>query len=79
MQLQKLECLVRKQRKIGLLQKVRDGKYKSIFKSEAALADEMEKQRTLNTDLTEIMEQTNSDFPLLKDDIKKILLTLQIS
>ncbi|CAD6201324.1 GSCOCG00000125001-RA-CDS [Cotesia congregata] len=75
----KLECLVRKQRKIGLLQKVREGKYKMFHKSEAILNDELERQRILNGDLIEIMEQTSRDFPHLKDDIKKILLTLQLS
>ncbi|KAH0540643.1 coiled-coil domain-containing protein 40-like [Cotesia glomerata] len=75
----KLECLVRKQRKIGLLQKVREGKYKMFHKSEAILNDELERQRILNGDLIEIMEQTSRDFPHLKDDIKKILRTLQLS
>lgn len=70
---------MRKQRKIGLLQKVREGKYKMFHKSEAILNDELERQRILNCDLIEIMEQTSRDFPHLKDDIKKILLTLQLS
>ncbi|XP_053593742.1 coiled-coil domain-containing protein 40 [Microplitis demolitor] len=75
----KLECLVRKQRKIGLLQKIRDGKYKMFYKSEAALNDELERQKILNVNLIEIMEQTSRDFPHLKEDIKKILLTIQLS
>ncbi|XP_057323316.1 coiled-coil domain-containing protein 40-like [Microplitis mediator] len=75
----KLECLVRKQRKIGLLQKVREGKYKMFHKSEAALNDELERQKILNGNLIEIMEQTSVDFPHLKEDIKKILLTIQLS
>ncbi|KAK0173731.1 hypothetical protein PV328_006882 [Microctonus aethiopoides] len=75
----KLECLVRKQRKIKLLQSVRDGKYKIICKSVVALNDSIEYQKTLNSNLIEIMEQVNKDFPLIKDNVKKILLTLQPS
>lgn len=76
---QKLECLVRKQRKVRMLQKVRDGKYKMLFKSETALNDELEKQRNTNIQLSEIMEETNRDFPHLKEDIRKIILTVQAS
>ncbi|XP_011298593.1 coiled-coil domain-containing protein 40 [Fopius arisanus] len=73
----KLECLVRKQRKVRMLQNVRDGKYKMLFKSETTLNDELEKQRTMNVQLSEIMEETNRDFPHLKEDIRKIILTVQ--
>ncbi|XP_015108461.2 coiled-coil domain-containing protein 40 [Diachasma alloeum] len=75
----KLECLVRKQRKVRMLQKVRDGQYKMLFKSETALNDELEKQRATNIQLSEIMEETNRDFPHLKEDIRKIILTIQAS
>ena len=46
------------------------------FKSEAALSEEMHNQQVLNAELKEIMNQTNHDFPLLKNKIRKILLTL---
>ncbi|XP_063980337.1 coiled-coil domain-containing protein 40 [Diachasmimorpha longicaudata] len=75
----KLECLVRKQRKVRMLQKVRDGQYKMLFKSETTLNDELEKQRMLNIQLSEIMEETNRDFPHLKEDIRKIMLTVEAS
>ncbi|XP_034939627.1 coiled-coil domain-containing protein 40 [Chelonus insularis] len=75
----KLECLVRKQRKMNLLQKVRDGKYKMFYKSETILNEEFEKQKVLNNDLIEIMEQTSRDFPHLKENVRKILLTLQLA
>lgn len=50
-----------------------------LFKSESALNGELLKQRVMNADLKEIMEQTQNDFPLLKNAIRKILLTLQTS
>lgn len=60
-----------------MLQKVREGKYKMLVKSETTLNDELEKQRSLKQNLTEIMEQTNQDFPHLNDDVRRIQLTLQ--
>ncbi|XP_012273583.1 coiled-coil domain-containing protein 40 [Orussus abietinus] len=72
-----LQMLVRKQRKVKMLQDVKDGRYRMLFKSEGALNEELEKQRIMNADLTEIMEQTQKDFPLLKNSIRPILLTLQ--
>ena len=73
---QNLEILVRKQRKASLLQDVKNGRYKMFFKSEASLNEAMQNQQVLNAELKEIMNQTNHDFPLLKNNIRKILLTL---
>lgn len=72
-----MEILVRKQRKSSMLQDVKNGKYKMVFKSEFALCEEIKNQRILNDNLKDIMIQTNHDFPLLKQYIRKILLTLE--
>ncbi|XP_015595584.1 coiled-coil domain-containing protein 40 [Cephus cinctus] len=75
---QNLESLIRKQHKIKMLESVRDGRYKILFKSESALNEELQKQRIMNFELKAIMEQTKQDFPLLKDSIDTILLTLEM-
>lgn len=75
--MQNLETLVRKQRKATMLQDVINRQYKMTFKSEAALNEEIYTQRVLNTELKEIINQANHDFPLLKNNIRKILLTLE--
>lgn len=75
---QNLELLIRKQRKVQSLQNIKSGKYKSFYKSGTSLIDEMYKQRLTNQQLKEIMNQTNDDFPLLKHEIRKILLSLEI-
>lgn len=60
-----------------MLQKVREGKYKMLFKSETILNEEFEKQKRIKNELVDIMEQTKQDFPHLNDDIRKIQLTIQ--
>lgn len=72
-----MEILVRKQRKSSMIQDVKNGKYKMVFKSEFALCEEIKNQQILNTKLKDIMIQTNHDFPLLQQHIRKILLTLE--
>ncbi|XP_046470092.1 coiled-coil domain-containing protein 40 isoform X1 [Neodiprion pinetum] len=72
-----LEILIRKQHKVKMYQDVHSGRHKMLHKSESLLDAELLKQRVMNADLKEILEQTQSDFPLLKDVTRKILLTLQ--
>lgn len=73
-----MKSLVFKQRKVKLLQDVKSGRYKMLFKNEALLSDELQNERTLHSYLVHVMEQTMQDFPLLKNSIHKIMLTLQI-
>ncbi|CAB0035150.1 unnamed protein product [Trichogramma brassicae] len=72
-----LEVLVRKQRRVNMLRELKDGCYKSVIKSEMVLDEEWRNQLNLNKNLNEIMEQTQHDFPLLKNQVRKILLTLE--
>ncbi|KAI4501390.1 hypothetical protein M0802_003267 [Mischocyttarus mexicanus] len=74
----KLKSLVFKQRKVKLLQDVKSGCYKMLFKNEALLNDELQNERILHSYLVHVMEQTKQDFPLLKNSIHKIILTLQL-
>lgn len=74
-----MEVLVRKQRKVSMLQDVKNGRYKSVIKNEMTLNEEWNNQQDLNNHLKTIMQQTEHDFPLLKNQIRKILLTLQTS
>lgn len=76
--LQNLQSLVFKQRKAKLLQDIKSGRYKMLYKSEAALSEEFQNEKILHDYLKHIMEQTNQDFPLLRNNIQKILLTLEI-
>ncbi|XP_016844861.1 coiled-coil domain-containing protein 40-like isoform X2 [Nasonia vitripennis] len=74
-----LEVLVRKQRKVSMLQDMKNGRYKPVIKNEMALNEEWQNQQDVNNHLKIIMQQTEHDFPLLKNHIRKILLTLQTS
>ncbi|KAI4488967.1 hypothetical protein M0804_004465 [Polistes exclamans] len=74
----KLKSLVFKQRKVKLLQDIKSGRYKMLFKNEALLNDELQNERILHSYLVHVMEQTKQDFPLLKNSIHKIILTLQL-
>lgn len=49
-----------------------------LFKSEVALSEEFQNEQILHNYLKHVMERTSQDFPLLKNDIQKILLTLEI-
>ncbi|XP_014210588.1 coiled-coil domain-containing protein 40, partial [Copidosoma floridanum] len=70
-----LEILVRKQRKVNMLRDLKNGHYKSLIKNEAILSEESQNQQNINKQLNEIMQRTEHDFPLLKNQIRKILLT----
>jgi len=61
-----------------MLQDIKGGRYKMLFKSEAALSEEFQNEQILRDYLKHVMEKTNQDFPLLKNSIQKILLTLEI-
>lgn len=61
-----------------MLQDIKSGRYKMLFKNEAVLNEEFQNEQILRDYLRHVMERTNQDFPLLKNDIKKILLTLEI-
>ncbi|XP_058799375.1 coiled-coil domain-containing protein 40 [Phymastichus coffea] len=74
-----LEVLVRKQRKVNMLRDLKNGCYKLLIKNEIAVNDEWQKQQEINGSLQQIMKQTEHDFPLLKNEIRKILLTLETS
>ncbi|XP_036138462.1 coiled-coil domain-containing protein 40 isoform X2 [Monomorium pharaonis] len=73
-----LQALVFKQRKAKMLQDIKSGRYKMIFKSEATLNEEFQNEQILRDYLKHVMERTSQDFPLLKNNIQKILLTLEI-
>lgn len=62
-----------------MLQDLKNGRYKLFIKNEMALNEEWENQQHMNNNLMEIMQQTEHDFPLLKNQVRKILLTLQTS
>lgn len=68
---------MRKQRKVNMLRDLKNGKYKPHLKNEIAVTEEWQNQRDLNSNLKEIMSQTEHDFPLLKNEIKKIKLSLE--
>ncbi|XP_012268541.2 coiled-coil domain-containing protein 40 [Athalia rosae] len=72
-----LELLIRKQHKVKMYQEMQSGSHKMLYKSESLLNAEFSKQRIMNSDLREIIEQTQNDFPLLNNATRKILLTLQ--
>ncbi|KYN30494.1 Coiled-coil domain-containing protein 40 [Trachymyrmex septentrionalis] len=74
-----LQALVFKQRKAKMLQDIKSSRYKMLFKSEATLNEEFQNEQILRDYLKHVMERTNQDFPLLKNDIQKIFLTLEIS
>lgn len=76
---QNLEVLVRKQRKVSMLRDLRNGIYKPVLRSEIAVSEEWQNQLDLNINLKDIMNQTEHDFPLLKNEIKKIKLSLETS
>ncbi|XP_014468728.1 PREDICTED: coiled-coil domain-containing protein 40-like [Dinoponera quadriceps] len=73
-----LQSLVFKQRKAKMLQDIRSGRYKMLFKSEVTLNEEFQNEQILHDYLKNVMERTSQDFPLLKNNIRKILLTLEI-
>ncbi|XP_011497396.1 PREDICTED: coiled-coil domain-containing protein 40 isoform X2 [Ceratosolen solmsi marchali] len=74
-----LEVLVRKQRKVNMLRDLKNGQYKLLIKNETLLNEEWQNQQSLNNQLKDIMQQTEHDFPLLQNETRKILLTLQSS
>lgn len=76
--MQNLQALVFKQRKAKMLQDIKNSRYKMLFKSEAVLNEEFQNEQILRDYLKHVMERTSQDFPLLKNNIKKILLTLEI-
>lgn len=76
--MQNLQALVFKQRKAKMLQDIKSGRYKMFFKSEATLNEEFQNEQILRDYLKHVMERTGQDFPLLKNNIQKILLTLEI-
>ncbi|TGZ48143.1 coiled-coil domain-containing protein 40 [Temnothorax longispinosus] len=73
-----LQAIVYKQRKAKMLQDIKSGRYKMLFKSEAVLSEEFQNEQILRDYLKHVMERTSQDFPLLKNNIQKILLTLEI-
>ncbi|KAL6427867.1 hypothetical protein ACFW04_008362 [Cataglyphis niger] len=73
-----LQVLVFKQRKAKMLEDIKSGRYKMIFKSETAINEEFQNEQILHDYLKHVMEKTSQDFPLLKNNIQKILLTLEI-
>lgn len=76
--LQNLQALIFKQRKAKMLQDIKSGRYKILFKNEAAINEEFQNEQILHDYLKYVMERTSQDFPLLKNNIQKILLTLEI-
>ncbi|KAJ9573883.1 hypothetical protein L9F63_008743 [Diploptera punctata] len=73
-----LEMLVRRQRKARIYGDVKVGRYRLLFRSENALNAEMQKQKTMNSDLISILESLLVDFPALKYPLTKILNTLRL-
>ncbi|CAL1681447.1 unnamed protein product [Lasius platythorax] len=73
-----LQALVFKQRKAKMLQDIKSNRYKILFTSEAAISEEFQNEQILHDYLKHVMERTSQDFPLLKNNIQKIFLTLEI-
>ncbi|EZA53658.1 Coiled-coil domain-containing protein [Ooceraea biroi] len=73
-----LQVLVFKQRKSKMLQDIKSGRYRMIFKSDATLSEEFQNEEILRDYLKNVMERTRQDFPLLQNSVQKILLTLDI-
>lgn len=73
-----MKTLVLKQRKVKLLQDIKNHRYKFLHKNETSLNEDLNNARDFHRYMKEIMEQTRQDFPLFTNNIRKILLTLQI-
>ncbi|KAJ1527299.1 hypothetical protein ONE63_008819 [Megalurothrips usitatus] len=74
---QKLEMLVRLQKKVRLYSKVKEGKHKLLFRTETALDAEMCKQRTMSSDLLELVSVLRQHFPPLQMQILRLNNILQ--
>ncbi|XP_034242637.1 coiled-coil domain-containing protein 40 isoform X2 [Thrips palmi] len=76
---QKLEMLIRLQKKVRLYNKVKEGKHRLLFRSESAIDAEMYKQRTVSSDLLELTAVLQQHFPPLQMQILRLNNTLQSS
>lgn len=75
---QNLHSLVLKQRKVKQLYDIKGGIYKMIYKSENTIKESLEKEHSCQEYIKYVLEKIDYDFPMLRNNIKRILLTLQI-
>ncbi|XP_033205654.1 lethal (2) 41Ab isoform X1 [Bombus vancouverensis nearcticus] len=73
-----LHSLVLKQRKVKQLYDIKNGIYKMIYKNENIIEENLQKEHYCREYLKCTLERTDHDFPMLKNRIKKVLVTLQI-
>ncbi|KAK9304280.1 hypothetical protein QLX08_004277 [Tetragonisca angustula] len=73
-----LHSLVLKQRKVKQLYDIKNGIYKMIYKNENIIEENLQREYNCREYLKCTLEKTDHDFPMLKNGIKKVLLTLQI-
>ncbi|XP_059472106.1 coiled-coil domain-containing protein 40-like [Neocloeon triangulifer] len=74
---EKLEQLVHEQKVARGLGDARDGKYKTLCKSESSLIAETEKQKVVHSNLISIVESLEPDFPQHKSHLHSIMATLK--
>ncbi|XP_063240891.1 coiled-coil domain-containing protein 40-like [Bacillus rossius redtenbacheri] len=68
-----LELLVRRQRRLRMLEDVRRGRHKLLCRSEAALGAEQQKQAATRAGLSAVLESLLADFPTLALQFSRIL------
>ncbi|XP_076390320.1 lethal (2) 41Ab isoform X2 [Megachile rotundata] len=73
-----LHSLVLKQRKAKQLYDIKNGTYKMMFKNECIIEENLRNEHINREYLKYVLQKTDHDFPTMKDNIGKILLTLQI-
>lgn len=75
---QNLEIIVRRQRKARMYGDVKAGRHHLLFRNENALDAELQKQKTMNSNLISMLESLLVDFPALTYPLTKILNTLRL-
>lgn len=49
-----------------------------IYKGECIIEENLQKEHSYREYLKYVLQKTDNDFPMMKDNMRKILLTLQI-
>ncbi|XP_034191697.2 lethal (2) 41Ab [Osmia lignaria lignaria] len=73
-----LHSLVLKQRKARQLHDIKNGTYRMIYKGECIIEENLQKEHSYREYLKYVLQKTDNDFPMMKDNMRKILLTLQV-
>ncbi|XP_026284357.1 coiled-coil domain-containing protein 40 [Frankliniella occidentalis] len=72
MKQQKLETLVRLQKKVRLYSKVKEGKHKLLYRTESGLDAEICKQRTVTSNLLDLKTVLQQHFPSLNAQVLRL-------